>query len=184
MRIHRKRIEHEIILIQQNYGETIDCTQCYNDICQVDTSNSKERNHHCIYIPNNDDIHEQFLVYFPDNFPFDACKLYLLKSGNFAHKIDYVMHLIQNYKRLQTLCNIYDAKCFMNHLDCPCCVSLGCHWNPSRRAIHMIREYQNFNSMQNEVKQKLLFYKLLNLYFTQHYDKNLKSVAFHILNYL
>ena len=184
MRIHKKRIEHEIILIEQNHGEVMDCTQCYNDICQVKTSNFKEPNHHCIYIPNNDDIEEQFLVIFPSNFPFDACKVYILNHGNFAQKIEYVKYLRQNYETLRKTCRLYDVESFMSHLNCPCCVSLACNWNPSKRAIHMIREYHNSKSTYKEVRCRLMNYYLMNSFFIQHHNKNFNSVAFHILNYL
>lgn len=161
-----KRIEHEIILLQQHYGTTYDATQCYNDIYKK----SLLKPCRTVYIPVNDNVQCHYVIHFPYDYPFSPCELYLLDNGDFGKKENYITILKSHYVDILNLTQKYGYPKLSDYLCCPCCVSLSCNWVPNKKAIYMIKEYNNTRNIYKKIKHKLMIAFIFRSLFSQKFD--------------
>lgn len=175
-----KRIQHEIILLEQHYGNSFDTTYLYAELYKTKNINPN----YCVYIPGRKNTIYQYMILFPTKFPFNPCKLYLLQDGNFENTIEYISYLIKEYRNINSFSKKYNIQNFTYKLSCPCCVSLSCFWNPSKRAIQMIQEFEESKNTFIIIRQKMINYCLINSYFIQIQKKYLHNIVLHIIEFL
>lgn len=175
-----KRVEHEVILLQQHYGTTYDATQCYNDIYK----NSPLKLNRSVYIPGNDDNPNHYLIHFPSDYPFTPCQLYLLKDGDFGKKENYIALLKEQYVDILKLTQNYGHPKLSDTLCCPCCVSHSCNWKPCKKAIHMIQEYNHTRTIYKNIKNKLVIAFIFRSLFSQKYDLCCDNIVSQLLELL
>lgn len=175
-----KRVEHEIILLQQHYGTTYDATQCYNDIYK----NSLLKTSRSVYIPANDDNPNHYLIHFPYDYPFKSCNLYLLYDGNFGKRIHYITILKSQYVDILKLTQKYGYPKLSDYLCCPCCVSLSCNWEPGKKAINMIEEYSNTRNTYKNIKRKLMIAFIFRSLFSQKFDLRCDNIVSELMELL
>ena len=108
-----KRIQHEIILLEQHYGETFNSTYLYAEM-----NNLKDGVlNHCVYIPVSCDSVHNYMILFPKHYPFSACKLYILEYGNFEGMKEYLSYLLEIYRKISCFAIKRDIKFLMSELD-------------------------------------------------------------------
>ena len=186
MKIQR-RIEQELLLIEERYGKLSECTDLhYYEVLRTSRNNRNiKKNFRCYYLSKSSKTFFHYMIYFPDNYPFSPCDIYILRKGNFEKKFTYQDYYSIYQRRFLKHGHLqYDDPYSFIKIMCPCCESLKCFWSPMYRAYQCIEECENIYRDILVNKNKYFSYKSLNLLFKRKYNKEISYISTLVCEYL